>query len=73
VISFFLIFPPSLRVWLSGLLFDHPPSLSFFHFFSLLSFFYLSFSFSFSLGFVSITIVTQLILNYTKSRDRNGT
>jgi hypothetical protein len=50
------------------LLFDHPPPLPFFLFSSLLHSFYLSISLSFlsfSLGFVSINIVTQLILNYT--------
>jgi hypothetical protein len=50
------------------LLFDLPPSLPFFHFF-FSSFFLLSFLlflfFSFFLGFVSINIVMQLILNYT--------
>jgi hypothetical protein len=64
-----IFFSPSLRIWLSGLLFDHQPSLPFFFtFFSPLSFFYLSFSFSFfsfSLGFVSINIATKLMLNYT--------
>jgi hypothetical protein len=59
-------FSPSLKFWLSDLLFELPLSLPLFSF--LLSFFYLSFSFSFlsfSLVFVCINIVTQLILNYT--------
>jgi hypothetical protein len=46
---FFFFFCLSLRVWLSGLLFDHPPSLPFVHFF--LSFF-LSLSFLFFLFFL---------------------
>jgi hypothetical protein len=67
-------FFPSLKNLLLGLLFDHPPSLTFFFFFfsfplfSLLSSLYLSISFSFlsfSLGFVSVNVVNQLILNYT--------
>jgi hypothetical protein len=31
---FFFLLLPSLRVWLPGLLFDHPPSLPFFFFFT---------------------------------------
>jgi hypothetical protein len=54
---------------LPGLLFDHPPSLPFlFLFFSILCLlsFHLSLSvLSIFLGFVSINIVTRLILNYT--------
>jgi hypothetical protein len=84
---FFSFFFPSLRDLLPCLLCDHPPSLPiffvsfsvfflFFSFSSLLYSFYLSISLSFlffCLGFVSINIVTQLILTYTESRDRNGT
>jgi hypothetical protein len=60
---------------LSCSLFAHPPSLLIDFFGSPFFFFFpLSFSFfSFFLGFVSFTIVTQLILNYTQSRDRNST
>jgi hypothetical protein len=60
-------FFPSLRDLLPGLLFDHPPSLSFFFSFPLYSFYFpISLSLlSFFPGFVSINIVTQLILNYT--------
>jgi hypothetical protein len=70
---------------LPGLLFDHPPSLPFlflfffpvfFLFSCLLYSFYLSISLSFLsffLGFVTINIVTQLILNYTCCRDINST
>jgi hypothetical protein len=50
------------------LLFDHPPSLPFFLFSFLLYSSYLAISLSFLsffLGFVSINIATQLILNYT--------
>jgi hypothetical protein len=46
-----------------------------FPWFSFFVFFYLSFFlfFSFFLGFVNFTTVTQLTLNYTLSRDKNGT
>jgi hypothetical protein len=54
-----LFFFPSLRVWLSGLVFDHPPSLPFFHFFL----FFLSFIFpSISLFSPSLLVLLVLIL-----------
>jgi hypothetical protein len=70
-------FSPSLRDLLPGLLFDCPPSLPFFFSFPHYSipFIFPSLSLfkSFFLDFVSINIVTQLILNYMYSGDRNIT
>jgi hypothetical protein len=58
------------------LIIHHLSHFLFLFFFSFPYSFYLSISLSFLsffLGFVSINIVTQLTLNYTESRDRNGT
>jgi hypothetical protein len=63
---FFKDFPARFAVWSPTI------SLIFLFLSSLFLLSFCPFSFlSFSLGFVSINIVTQLILNYTQSRDRN--